>query len=261
MCASVQAVALRIRPFLLYFQPGPRGTGGATSPTTLQCTQLKVDQPKSLLWWTKLLKTKLRCENKQRVASLRQSGSGSIQGDLWVATCLAFCFLKTEEEASSTIREVKRIHETRRVRVRPTSLVKHSWRVEKRLSHWWRVADECDVKKMAHGRLPGSASKLHATASPPSRGRGRLRFASFSGFTVISIWWVSSKGKWKSKKTELWSGSVPSCRTATATHFYWKSPRRGKIHAVPSKSAKGTKSYHAVRSRRCPKSDAAKKKV
>ena len=60
---------------------------------------------------------------------------------------------------------LKRIHETRRVRVRPTSLVKHLWRVEKRLSHWWRVADECDVKKVAHGRLPGSTSKLHATAS------------------------------------------------------------------------------------------------
>ena len=80
VCASVQAVALRIRPFLFYFQPGPRGTRGATSPTTLQCTQLKVDQPKSLLWWAKLLKTKLRCENKQRVASLRQSGSRAIFG-------------------------------------------------------------------------------------------------------------------------------------------------------------------------------------
>ena len=80
MCASVQAVALRIRPFLFYFQPGPRGTRGATSPTTLQCTQLKVDQPQSLLWWAKLLKTKLRCENKQRVASLRQSGSRAIFG-------------------------------------------------------------------------------------------------------------------------------------------------------------------------------------
>ena len=32
---------------------------------------------------------------------------------------------------------------------------------------------------MAHGRLPGSASKLHATASPASPCRGRLRFASF----------------------------------------------------------------------------------
>ena len=64
VCASVQAVALRIRPLLFYFQPGPRGTGGVTSPTTLQWTQLKVDQPKSLLWWAKLLKTKLRCENK-----------------------------------------------------------------------------------------------------------------------------------------------------------------------------------------------------
>ena len=80
MCASVQAVALRIRQFLFYFQPGPRGTRGATSPTTLQCTQLKVDQPKSLLWWAKLLKTKLRCENKQWVASLRQSGSRAIFG-------------------------------------------------------------------------------------------------------------------------------------------------------------------------------------
>ena len=27
---------------------------------------------------------------------------------------------------------------------------------------------------MAHGRLPRSTSKLHATASPPSRGRGRM---------------------------------------------------------------------------------------
>ena len=80
MCASVQAVALRIRPFRFYFQPGPRGTKGATSPTALQCTQLKVDQAKSLLWWAKLLKTKLRCENKQRVASLRQSGSRAIFG-------------------------------------------------------------------------------------------------------------------------------------------------------------------------------------
>ena len=80
MCASVQAVALRIRPFLFYFQPGRRGTRGATSPTTLQCTQLKVDQPKSLLWWAKLLKTKLRCENKQRVASLRQAGPGRSLG-------------------------------------------------------------------------------------------------------------------------------------------------------------------------------------
>ena len=80
VCASVQAVALRIRPFRFHFQPGPRGTRGATSPTTLQCTQLKVDQPKSLLWWAKLLKTKLKCENKQRVASLRQSGSRAIFG-------------------------------------------------------------------------------------------------------------------------------------------------------------------------------------
>ena len=38
--------------------------------------------------------------------------------------------------------------------VRPTSLVKHSWRVEKRLSHWWRVADECDVKKWRMDAFP-----------------------------------------------------------------------------------------------------------
>ena len=53
---------------------------GATSPTTLQCTQPKVDQPKSLLWWAKPLKPKFRCENIQRVASLRQSGSRAIFG-------------------------------------------------------------------------------------------------------------------------------------------------------------------------------------
>ena len=80
VCASVQAVPLRIRPWLFYFQPGPRSTGGATSPTTLQCTQPKVDKPKSPLWGPKPLKTKLRCENKQGVASLKQSGSRAIFG-------------------------------------------------------------------------------------------------------------------------------------------------------------------------------------
>ena len=99
VCTSVQAVPLRIRPWLFYFQPGPGGTGGATSPTTLQCTQPKVDQPKSLLWWAKPLKTKFRCENKQ--SSVLEAKR--VQGNLWVATCAAFCFLKTEEEASSTI--------------------------------------------------------------------------------------------------------------------------------------------------------------
>ena len=113
---------------------------------------------------------------------------------------------------SAVIREVKRIHEARRVRVRPTSLVKHSWRVEKRLSHWWRHRDESQTnvtsKKMAHRRLPGSTSKLLATTyncnGPPSRGGGRMdrRRSTFSGFAVILIWWFSSKGKWKSKKTE-----------------------------------------------------------
>ena len=93
---------------------------------------------------------------------------------------------------------------------------------------------------MAHGRLPGSASKLHATASPPSRGRGCIRFASFSGFTVISIWWVSSKGKWKSKKTEQWLGSVPHLPNSHCQSFLlkkstpWQNPRcpKSKFLAV-----------------------------
>ena len=108
------------------------------------------------------------------------------------------------------------------------------------------------------------ANCMHATASPPSRGRGRIRFASFSGFTVISIDEFPRKGSERARRRSSDRGRFPTCRTATATHFYWKSPRRGKIHAVQSPNSslsKGTKSYHAVRSRRCPKSDAAKKKV
>ena len=82
VCASVQAVTPRISVWIFYFQPVPRGTGGATSPSTLQCTQPKVDKPKSLLWWAKPLKTKLIYENKQRVAPFRQSGSRAILGGL-----------------------------------------------------------------------------------------------------------------------------------------------------------------------------------
>ena len=81
-CASVQAVPLRISVWSFYFQPGPRGTEGATSSSTLQCTQLKVEKPKSLLWWAKPLKTKLIYENKQRVGPFRQSGSRAIFGGL-----------------------------------------------------------------------------------------------------------------------------------------------------------------------------------
>ena len=78
MCTSVQAVPLKIRRWIFYFQPVPRGTGGAPSPTTPQSTQPRVDQPKSILCRAKPLNTKLRCENKQRAASLRQSGSRAI---------------------------------------------------------------------------------------------------------------------------------------------------------------------------------------
>ena len=151
-------------------------------------------------------------------------------------------------------REVKRIHKTRRVRVRPTSLVKHSWRVEKRLSHWWRVADECDVKKMAHGRLPGSASNCNCK-SAESRSWS-IRFASFSGFTVISIWWVSSKGKWKSKKTEQWSGSVLHLPNSHCHSFLlkkstpWQNPRCPKSKFVAVERDKVLP--------RCPKSTLSK---
>ena len=77
--ASVQAVPLRIKPWLFYFQPGPGGTGVQLRLQRVR-TQPKVDQPKSLLWWAKPPKPKFRCENKQRVASLRQSGSRAIFG-------------------------------------------------------------------------------------------------------------------------------------------------------------------------------------
>ena len=112
MCTSVEAVPLRISGWLFYFQPGPRGTEGATSPTTPQCTQPKVDQPKSFLWWAKPLKTKLRCENKQRVASLRQSGSRVIFGwppvgvllpEKWRRSFVYDCF-----ESRSKHREARR---------------------------------------------------------------------------------------------------------------------------------------------------------
>ena len=43
------------------------------------------------------------CENKQKVASLRQSGSRAIFGGGGGGTCGVFCFLKTEEKGSSSI--------------------------------------------------------------------------------------------------------------------------------------------------------------
>ena len=50
---------------------------------------------------------------------------------------------------------------------------------------------------------------------------------------------------------------------AVAKSTPWQSPRRGKVHAVQSANSslwKEAKSYHAVRSPRCPKSDGVKKK-
>ena len=82
VCASVQAVPPRIGVWIFYFQPGPRGTEGATSLSTLLYTQRKVDKPTSLLWWGKPLKTLLICEYKQRVAPFWQSGSRANLGGL-----------------------------------------------------------------------------------------------------------------------------------------------------------------------------------
>ena len=122
---------------------------------------------------------------------------------------------------------------------------------------------------MAHGRLPGSTSKLHATASPPSRGRGsgRGRMHKFCLRSLGSLWFrfddFPRKGGERARRRSSGRGRLPTCRTAAATHFYWKSPRRGKVHVVQSPNSslsKGAKSYHAVRSRRCPKPDAVKKK-
>ena len=48
MCALLPAVPLRIRRWCFYFQPGLKGTVSATSPTTLQLMQPKVDKPESL---------------------------------------------------------------------------------------------------------------------------------------------------------------------------------------------------------------------
>ena len=157
-------------------------------------------------------------------------------------------------------REVKRIHETRRVRVRPTSLVKHSWRVEKRLSHWWRAADECDVKKMAHGRFPGSTSKLlvHATARPPSQGRGRMH--KFCLRFLGSLWFrfddFPRKGSERARRRSSGRGRLPTCRTAAATHFFWKSPRRVKVHAVQKSKFLAVERGKVLP--RCPKSTLSK---
>ena len=64
----------------------------------LQCTQPNVNKPKSLLWGAKPLKTKFLCEHQERVSSGKAGLARSFG-----PTFGAFCFLKTEEEASSTL--------------------------------------------------------------------------------------------------------------------------------------------------------------
>ena len=95
-------------------------------------------------------------------------------------------------------------HETRRVRVRLTSLVKHSWRVEK-------TGDESQMSVTSKKNGAWTPSRIYKQTTcrdcKPTESRSwsnknsRVLFT-FSGFTVILIWWFSSKGKGKSKKTE-----------------------------------------------------------
>ena len=95
-------------------------------------------------------------------------------------------------------------------------------------------------KSMAHGRLPGFTSKLHATASPPSRGRGGGHMHGQPSF-VYALWvhcdfdliiFLEREACERAGRRSSGRGRLPTCCTAAATHFYWKSPRRGKIHAV-----------------------------
>ena len=137
---------------------------GATSSTTLQWPQPKADKPKSLLWWAKPLKTKLTCENKQRVASLTQSGSKAIFGGGGDGgTFGAFCFLKTEEESSSTIFWSRNQHGKKHAE--PQANVRHFELARKRIAPPMHE-HEC----MSHfvydiGSWPSGATNLHAFAA------------------------------------------------------------------------------------------------
>ena len=73
VCASVQAVPLRISGWFFYFQPGSRDTGVQLCPqhSTSRNQKSTSQTLESLLWWAKPLKTKLICENKQRVGRVR----------------------------------------------------------------------------------------------------------------------------------------------------------------------------------------------
>ena len=80
VCASVQAVPLRIRRWRFYFQPGPRGTGVQLRLQRSNARNQKSTSPSHSCGEQKPLKSNLRCENKQRVASLRQRESRAIFG-------------------------------------------------------------------------------------------------------------------------------------------------------------------------------------
>ena len=86
MCASVQTVSEfraseeQSLDFLHVHSVWFPRYWGATSPKMLHCLQPNVYKSKSLVWWTKPLKTKLICERQQRLAAFRRSGSRALLG-------------------------------------------------------------------------------------------------------------------------------------------------------------------------------------
>ena len=120
---------------------------------------------------------------------------------------------------------------------------------------------------MAHGRLPGSTSYMQLQVRRVEVEVVCIWTAEFCLPSLGSLWFrfddFPRKGSERARRRSSVRGRSPTCLTADATHFFRKSPRRGNVHAVQSPNSslsKGAKSYHAVRSRRCPKSDAVKKK-
>ena len=75
--------------------------------------------------------------------------------------------------------------------------------------------------------FPDPQAKLHATASPPSRDRGRGRTGQPS-LNFVHVLWVHCdfdlmiflERKVKEQEDRSGRGRLPTCRTAAATHFY-----------------------------------------
>ena len=188
--------------------------------------QLK-GQCDNIQWFLRFFARAKMATARASVADIRQLGHSSL-------TARSAARTTSPPELSRANREVKRIHETRRVRVRPTSLVKHSWRVEKRLSHWWRVADECDVKKYG-AWTPSRIRKQTACYCKSAESRSwSYKLASFSGFTVISIDEFPRKGSERARRRSSGPGSVPHLPNSHCHSFplkkstAWQNPRCSK---------------------------------